>query len=148
MFAPYCANRYNSLAAAADHPELVSSLVLLNAAGRFEADSPAALQQQEQPEEEEEVAAQQGSVFDRLWAEALTAVKRGVVFGSFLLAKQPARIRQVGGLDSSAAKDRQSGSGARGRQVGCLLTERTPSSHISWILEVFMCPLRHCTRWS
>lgn len=67
---------------------LCRGVVLLNAAGRFD-DSALAAPEAESRDEEEE----------SLWRVAVErvagALKRGVVFASFVFAKQPLRIRQV-----------------------------------------------------
>lgn len=78
---------YNALATAANSPDLVKGVVLLNAAGRFQTPAEAAAEAAEQ--------AQQRSAWEQVVNTASTAVKRGVVLASFVFTKQPARIRQV-----------------------------------------------------
>lgn len=85
---------YNSLAAAATHPNLVKGVVLLNAAGRFESalengDEPAA------PAADAAAAAANESLLKKLMVDAGAALKRFVIGASFVVAKQPARVRQV-----------------------------------------------------
>lgn len=75
---------YNALATAARQPDLVRGVVLLNAAGRFE----------EGPQEDSPTGAEP-SVWSKLVDSVGTAVKRAVVFASFVFTKQPARIQQV-----------------------------------------------------
>lgn len=79
---------YNALATAARHPELVQSVVLLNAAGRFEEGQAA---QEETPLGSD---AQLG-----LWQQGVefvsSKVKRAVIGATFIWTKQPIRIKQV-----------------------------------------------------
>ncbi|KAL4436978.1 hypothetical protein ABPG75_004117 [Micractinium tetrahymenae] len=76
---------YNALATAARAPELVRGVVLLNAAGRFEEPGEAAAAAEAPPP----------SAWGQLVETVSAAVKRAVVFASFVFTKQPARIRQV-----------------------------------------------------
>jgi len=82
---------YNSLATAAAHPELVRGVVLLNAAGRFDANAgeaaaaPAA-------EAASEIAQ---SPLQQIKTYVGGRIKRAVVGVSFIFTKQPARIKQV-----------------------------------------------------
>jgi pimeloyl-ACP methyl ester carboxylesterase len=76
---------FASLSAAVIAPELIEGVALLNAAGTFTPD-PAASPQQ---------SAADQSVLTQ-WTEQLgSLVRKAVLFGSFQLTKQPARIRQV-----------------------------------------------------
>jgi pimeloyl-ACP methyl ester carboxylesterase len=77
---------YNVTATAANNPELVRGLVLLNAAGRFE-ESPS--------EEAEAAAAADTSPLASILESVTTAIKRAAVLGAFIYTKQPARIKQV-----------------------------------------------------
>ena len=80
---------YNSLATAAEYPDLVESVVLLNAAGRFDLEYSAAAA--EEKEEENSATVRVSSLMESIGA----AIKRIVVGASFILAKQPVRVRQV-----------------------------------------------------
>lgn len=89
---------YSVVAAVALHVDLrrAADLVLLNSAGRFDADSPEELP----PDALAEAgmgaaAAESGSLLARIWDSVVAALRRGVVAASFIFAKQPARIRQV-----------------------------------------------------
>lgn len=82
---------YNSMAVAAQHPELVKGVVLLNAAGRFDE---SATQAPAQPAAEVASAASQ-SPLRRLIRAASEMVKRSVVGATFYYTKQPTRVRQV-----------------------------------------------------
>lgn len=82
---------YNSMATAAQYPDLIQSVVLLNAAGRFDFSSdsdgiaPAA-----------ELVEETGQLnLKEITTKISTAIRRAVVGASFILAKQPARVKQV-----------------------------------------------------
>jgi hypothetical protein len=88
---------FNALNTAAQHPELVRGVVLLNAAGRFSpaaADAAAGGEGSAAP-----AAAAGGAVQQDMWtqlvARVTAAVKRAVVAAVFIWTKQPARILQV-----------------------------------------------------
>lgn len=76
---------FASLAAAVVAPELIEGVALLNAAGTFAPDP--ALPRPPAPSERDVLA--------RWKAQAGALVRRAVLFGSFQLTKQPARIKQV-----------------------------------------------------
>eukprot|EP00667_Euglena_gracilis_P001527 EG_transcript_1528 len=80
---------YTVLSAAAQYPQVAKAVVLLNAAGRFEAEAP--------PDDatKEEVAAQEPSPLDRVLAGMQSVLTKAVITGSFYVAKHPARIRSV-----------------------------------------------------
>ncbi|GAB4823102.1 hypothetical protein N2152v2_010148 [Parachlorella kessleri] len=83
---------YNATAVAANYPELVRGVVLLNAAGRF--DDPNA-----PTKVPEAAAAAAADVTPGMWYRMMDQVssftKRNMVLASFYYAKSPMRIRQV-----------------------------------------------------
>lgn len=81
---------YNSLATAASYPELVKGVVLLNSAGRFDAPGGDTA-----PAADAAAAASDGPWLRRVMDQAGSLFRRGVIRASFVVAKQPARIRQV-----------------------------------------------------
>ena len=78
---------YNSLSTAAKYPELVESVVLLNAAGRFDLDASA--------DEMEKSADPEATGVNAIVEMIATRIKRLVVGITFLFTKQPARVKQV-----------------------------------------------------
>lgn len=87
---------YNSLATAANHPDLIRGLVLLNGAGRFE-DAAAAATTDVTLEAADERSTE--NILSSWLSSTVTAVsgavKRAVLYITFLGSKQPARIEQV-----------------------------------------------------
>ena len=81
---------YNSLATAASYPDLVKGVVLLNSAGRF--DKPGG---ETAPAADAAAAAADGAWLRRMMDQAGSVFRRGIIRASFIVAKQPARIRQV-----------------------------------------------------
>jgi len=78
---------YTALAVSSEHPDLVASCVLLNAAGRFETAEEKELRVLQET--------QKKGLIDQAKSAAGKALQRGIIFLSFLYTKQPARIRQV-----------------------------------------------------
>ncbi|KAI8105051.1 hypothetical protein M9435_000223 [Picochlorum sp. BPE23] len=74
---------YNSLATAAAHPDLVESVILLNAAGRFDFS-----------DAESEIERELDAV-SRAMETVMARIKRWVVSITFLFSKQPARVVSV-----------------------------------------------------
>lgn len=81
---------YNSLATAASYPDLVKGVVLLNSAGRF--DEPGG---ETAPAADAAAAAADGAWLRRMMDQAGSVFRAGIIRASFIVAKQPARIRQV-----------------------------------------------------
>eukprot|EP00891_Asterochloris_glomerata_P008165 jgi/Astpho2/8165/e_gw1.00120.97.1_t len=76
---------YSSLAVAALHPDLVKGVVLLNGAGRFEDPNASP----------SDAAGSQTSLIQAILSPIATLAKRVAVYGSFVLTKQPSRIKSV-----------------------------------------------------
>ena len=86
---------YASLSVASARPDLVQSVVLLNAAGRFDDGVGQEGEDEAAPAADAAAAASQQSFLGQVTASMTTAVKRAVITASFVFTKQPARIKQV-----------------------------------------------------
>jgi len=85
---------FTVLSTAAEYPDLVSGLVLLNASGQFESSSPEAKLGDETPEKEV-IETQESTVQRLLISPIKNVVQKYAILFAFWQAKQPARVKSV-----------------------------------------------------